>query len=168
MPPAAIRKPPWIFPRAEEALHHETHTGGTSPYTPLSNTARSRVKKCPSSYPRTTRVPSEEEVEAVMQLGNAGPLPIPSIFPYVEGMPVIVNQNKYLGLKVANGSRPLELYQILMSRNMWLTKACLSSSAHLPLPTIMLGTESEAYMPGPVPKALSLLCDRVETALSLI
>jgi hypothetical protein len=34
----------------------------------------------------------------------AGPLPIPSIFPYVEGMPVIVNQNKYVGLKVANGS----------------------------------------------------------------
>ena len=39
-----------------------------------------------------------------MQLGDAGPLTIPSIFPYVEGMPVIVNQNKYLGLKVANGS----------------------------------------------------------------
>ena len=39
-----------------------------------------------------------------MQLGDAGPLAIPSIFPYVEGMPVIVNQNKYLGLKVANGS----------------------------------------------------------------
>jgi hypothetical protein len=47
--------------------------------------------------------PSEEEVEAVMQLGDAG-LPIPSIFPYVEGMPFIVNQNKYLELKVANGS----------------------------------------------------------------
>ena len=26
------------------------------------------------------------------------------MFPYVERMPVIVNQNKYLGLKVANGS----------------------------------------------------------------
>jgi hypothetical protein len=51
-----------------------------------------------------TRVPSEEEVEAIMQLGDAGPLPIPSIFPYVDGMPVIVNQNKYLGPKVANGS----------------------------------------------------------------
>jgi hypothetical protein len=50
-----------------------------------------------------TRVPSEEEVEAVMQLGDAGPLPIPGIFPYVDGMPVIVNQNKCLGLKVTNG-----------------------------------------------------------------
>ena len=26
MPPATIRKPPWISLRAEEALHHETHT----------------------------------------------------------------------------------------------------------------------------------------------
>jgi len=39
-----------------------------------------------------------------MQLGDAGPLAIPGIFPYVEGMPVIVNQDKCLGLKVANGS----------------------------------------------------------------
>ena len=41
-----------------------------------------------------------------MQLGDAiyGPLAIPGIFPYVERMPVIVNQDKYLGLKVANGS----------------------------------------------------------------
>jgi hypothetical protein len=39
-----------------------------------------------------TRVPSEEEMEAVMQLGDAGP------------MLVIVNENKCLGLKVANGS----------------------------------------------------------------
>jgi hypothetical protein len=38
------------------------------------------------------------------QLGDARELSIPSIFAYVEGMPVIVNQNKYLGLKVANGS----------------------------------------------------------------
>jgi hypothetical protein len=57
-----------------------------------------------SAHQWTTRVPSEEEVEAVMQLGDAGPLAIPGIFPYVEGMPAIVNQNKYLGLKVANGS----------------------------------------------------------------
>jgi hypothetical protein len=34
-----------------EALHRETHTGGTSPYTPRSNTARSTVKKGPSSSP---------------------------------------------------------------------------------------------------------------------
>src|ERR1700727_2639458 len=100
MPLATIRKPPWISLRAEEALHPETHTGGTSPYTPLSNTTaleydKSTVTFFLSAHQWTTRVPSEEEVEAVMQLGDAGPLPIPSIFPYVEGMPVIVNQNKY-------------------------------------------------------------------------
>jgi hypothetical protein len=57
-----------------------------------------------SALHRTTWVPSEEEVEAGMQLGDAGPLAIPGIFLYVEGMPVIVNQDKCLGLKVANGS----------------------------------------------------------------
>jgi hypothetical protein len=45
-----------------------------------------------------------KEMEAVMQLGDSGALSVPSIFAYVEGMPVIVNQNKYLGLKVAKGS----------------------------------------------------------------
>ena len=55
-----------------------------------------------SAHQWKTRVPSDEEMEAVMQLGDAGALSIPSIFPYVEGMPVIFNQNKYLGLKVAS------------------------------------------------------------------
>jgi hypothetical protein len=51
-----------------------------------------------------SRAPSADEMAAVMQLGDDGQLPIPAIFPYVEGMPVIVNENKYLGLKVANGA----------------------------------------------------------------
>jgi hypothetical protein len=51
-----------------------------------------------------TRVPTEEEMEAALLLGDDAQLPIPGILPYVEGMPVIVNQNKYLGLKVVNGA----------------------------------------------------------------
>jgi hypothetical protein len=43
-------------------------------------------------------------MEAAMQLGDAGALSISGIFAYVEGMPLIVNQSKYPGLKVANGS----------------------------------------------------------------
>jgi hypothetical protein len=57
-----------------------------------------------SDHQWKTRVPSEEEMEAVVLLGDDAQLPIPGIFPYVEGMPVIVNQNKYLGLKVVNGA----------------------------------------------------------------
>jgi hypothetical protein len=57
-----------------------------------------------SDHHWTTRAPSADEMEAVMQLGDDGYLPVPSIFPYIEGMPVIVNQNKYQGLKVVNGA----------------------------------------------------------------
>ena len=48
-------------------------------------------------------VPSPADMEAAMQFGDDSQLPIPAIFPYVEGMHacVIANQNKYL-LKVAN------------------------------------------------------------------
>ena len=49
-------------------------------------------------------VPSPADMEAAMQFGDDSQLPIPAIFPYVEGMPVIANQDKYLGLKVANGA----------------------------------------------------------------
>jgi hypothetical protein len=52
-----------------------------------------------SAHQWKTRVPSEEEMEAAIQLGDAGALSIPSIFAYIEGMPLIVNQNKYPGLK---------------------------------------------------------------------
>jgi hypothetical protein len=57
-----------------------------------------------SDHKWTTRAPSEDEIAAVMQLGDEGELHIPGIFPYVEGMPVIVNKNKYVTLKVANGA----------------------------------------------------------------
>lgn len=52
-----------------------------------------------------TRMPSAIERRAVMQLGDAGnEMPIAGIFPYVEGMPVIVNANTYMGLKIVNGA----------------------------------------------------------------
>lgn len=38
-----------------------------------------------------------------MQLGDAGPLSIRSIFTHVEGMVVISNEKKYLGVEVAIG-----------------------------------------------------------------
>jgi hypothetical protein len=136
-----------------------------------------------SEHHWTTWVPSEEEVEAVMQLGDAGPLAIPGIFPYVEGMPIIVNQDKCLGLKVANGSEftavgivpDPNVQEHVVDEGLSIffgpsSGILLQSQAlrgvrirHLPPDTIMLGTELipllkdkhpwEAYMPGPVPKA---------------
>jgi PIF1-like helicase len=115
-----------------------------------------------SAHRWTTRVPSEEEMEAVMQLGDAGPLSIPSIFAYVEGMPVIVNENKYLGLKVANGSEftaigivpdpNIQEHVVDEGLSIFFGPPCgilLQSKAlqglripHLPPDTIMLGAES--------------------------
>jgi hypothetical protein len=57
-----------------------------------------------SAHSWKTRHPTDDEIEATMQMGDDGQLPIPGMFIYAEGMPVIVNQNKYLGLKVVNGS----------------------------------------------------------------
>ena len=114
-----------------------------------------------SAHHWTTWVPSEEEVEAVMQLGDAGPLAIPGIFPYVEGMPVIVNQDKCLGLKVANGSEftavgivpdpnvqehvvdeGLSIFFGLSSGILLQSQALRGVRIrHLPPDTIMLGTE---------------------------
>ncbi|KAK1634962.1 hypothetical protein BDP81DRAFT_432315, partial [Colletotrichum phormii] len=39
-----------------------------------------------------------------MLLGDGTNLPIAGMFPFVEGMPVVVNENKYMGLKVVNGA----------------------------------------------------------------
>nr|XP_036574257.1 DNA repair and recombination protein [Colletotrichum truncatum]KAF6780660.1 DNA repair and recombination protein [Colletotrichum truncatum] len=39
-----------------------------------------------------------------MLLGDEGKLSAAGMFPYVEGMPVVINENKYMGLKVVNGA----------------------------------------------------------------
>ncbi|KAF6794973.1 DNA repair and recombination protein [Colletotrichum musicola] len=50
------------------------------------------------------RIPAPAERILAMQLGDGSKLPIPAIFPYVEGMPVVVNENVYMGLRVVNGA----------------------------------------------------------------
>ena len=117
-----------------------------------------------SDHQWKTRAPSADEMEAVMQFGDDGELPIPGIFPYVEGMPVIVNQNKYVGLKVANGAEftavgiipdpALEEHVADEGLSIFFgPPACirLQSEAlkdvqivNLPANTIMLGAESQA------------------------
>jgi ATP-dependent DNA helicase PIF1 len=57
-----------------------------------------------SAHKWESRVPSTSERTAAMLLGDEGQLNVPGMFPYIEGMPVIVNANKYMGLKVANGA----------------------------------------------------------------
>lgn len=40
----------------------------------------------------------------VFEQGDDNDCPIPAAFVYADGMPIMVNENVYLGLKVVNGS----------------------------------------------------------------
>ncbi|KAK9443982.1 hypothetical protein VB005_02508 [Metarhizium brunneum] len=57
-----------------------------------------------STHKWTKERPSEEEMMRVFEQGDDKDCPIPAIFVYADGMPVIVNEKLYLGLRVVNGS----------------------------------------------------------------
>ncbi|GKT61135.1 putative conserved hypothetical protein [Colletotrichum tofieldiae] len=57
-----------------------------------------------SKHKWESRMPTLTERKAAMLLGDEGKLSAAGMFPYVEGMPVVINENKYMGLKVVNGA----------------------------------------------------------------
>nr|XP_036574312.1 DNA repair and recombination protein [Colletotrichum truncatum]XP_036582385.1 DNA repair and recombination protein [Colletotrichum truncatum]KAF6780724.1 DNA repair and recombination protein [Colletotrichum truncatum]KAF6791089.1 DNA repair and recombination protein [Colletotrichum truncatum] len=72
-----------------------------------------------SKHKWESRIPTAEERKAAMLLGDEGKLSAAGMFPYVEGMPVVINENKYMGLKVVNGAEftaPLNVKQFLEAR----------------------------------------------------
>jgi hypothetical protein len=48
--------------------------------------------------------PTEEEALMIMNHGDDSSVPIPAIFMFVPGMPIVVNRNTHQGLKLVNGS----------------------------------------------------------------
>jgi len=48
--------------------------------------------------------PTEEEALMIMGYGDDSSVPVPAIFMFVPGMPVVVNKNTYTSLKLVNGS----------------------------------------------------------------
>ncbi|KAK4074905.1 hypothetical protein Purlil1_12836 [Purpureocillium lilacinum] len=48
-------------------------------------------------------VPTEEEAVMILNQGDDSAIPVPAVFMFVPGMPVVVNHNAYQGLKVTNG-----------------------------------------------------------------
>ncbi|KJZ68887.1 hypothetical protein HIM_11720 [Hirsutella minnesotensis 3608] len=48
-------------------------------------------------------LPTEEEAIMILSQGDDSAIPVPAIFMFVPGMPVVVNHNTYQGLKVTNG-----------------------------------------------------------------
>jgi hypothetical protein len=48
--------------------------------------------------------PTEEEALMMLTYGDNSSIPVPAVFMFVPGMPVVVNQNTHQGLKVVNGA----------------------------------------------------------------
>uniref|UniRef100_A0A8H7K5F3 Uncharacterized protein n=1 Tax=Bionectria ochroleuca TaxID=29856 RepID=A0A8H7K5F3_BIOOC len=48
--------------------------------------------------------PTEEEALMMLNHGDDSAIPVPAIFMFVPGMPVVVNQNTHQGLKLVNGA----------------------------------------------------------------
>jgi hypothetical protein len=57
--------------------------------------------------------PTEAEALIMLSLGDDSTLPVPGIFMFVPGMPVVVNQNTHQGLKLVNGASYTVLEVIL-------------------------------------------------------
>jgi len=48
--------------------------------------------------------PTEEEAVMILNHGDNSEIPVPAVFMFVPGMPVVVNQNTHQGLKLVNGA----------------------------------------------------------------
>jgi hypothetical protein len=66
-----------------------------------------------SEHKWTDGEPTEEEALMILSHGDDSGIPVPAVFMFVQGMPVVVNQNTYQGLKVVNGARFTALDVIL-------------------------------------------------------
>ncbi|KAL8284675.1 hypothetical protein RB600_009209 [Gaeumannomyces tritici] len=58
-----------------------------------------------SEHRWTDGEPTEEEALMILSQGDDSGIPVPAVFMFVPGMPVVVNQNTHQGLKVVNGAR---------------------------------------------------------------
>ena len=57
--------------------------------------------------------PTEEEATMILNHGDDSAIPVPAVFMFVPGMPVVVNQNTHQGLKLVNGASYTALDVIL-------------------------------------------------------
>ncbi|PNH49352.1 hypothetical protein VD0003_g7784 [Verticillium dahliae] len=48
--------------------------------------------------------PTEEEAVMILNQGDDSSIPVPGVFIFVPGMPIVVNQNTHMGLKLVNGA----------------------------------------------------------------
>ncbi|XP_044717366.1 ATP-dependent DNA helicase PIF1 [Hirsutella rhossiliensis] len=58
-------------------------------------------------------LPTEEEAIMMLNQGDDSAIPVPAVFMFVPGMPVVVNHNTHQGLKLVNGASYTALEVIL-------------------------------------------------------
>ncbi|KAJ6437585.1 membrane protein [Purpureocillium lavendulum] len=65
---------------------------------------RSMIRIFISEHKWKEGLPTEEEAIMILNQGDDSAIPVPAIFMFVPGMPVVVNHNTHQGLKMTNGS----------------------------------------------------------------
>jgi hypothetical protein len=58
-------------------------------------------------------LPTEEEAIMILNQGDDSAIPVPTVFMFVSGMPVVVNHNTHQGLKLVKGATYMGLEVIL-------------------------------------------------------
>ncbi|KAM4064155.1 PIF1-like helicase [Hirsutella rhossiliensis] len=65
---------------------------------------RSTVRIFLSEHKWKDGLPTEEEAITMLNQGDDSAIPVPAVFMFVPGMPVVVNHNTHQGLKLVNGA----------------------------------------------------------------
>ncbi|XP_044714643.1 PIF1-like helicase domain-containing protein [Hirsutella rhossiliensis] len=65
---------------------------------------RSTVRIFLSEHKWKDGLPTEEEAIMMLNQGDDSAIPVPAVFMFVPGMPVVVNHNTHQGLKLVNGA----------------------------------------------------------------
>lgn len=65
---------------------------------------RSTMRIFLSEHKGKEGLPTEEEAIMMLNQGDDSAIPVPAVFMFVPGMPVVVNHNTHQGLKLVNGA----------------------------------------------------------------
>ncbi|KAM4067375.1 PIF1-like helicase [Hirsutella rhossiliensis] len=65
---------------------------------------RSTMRIFISEHKWKEELPTEEEAIMILNQGDDSAIPVPAVFMFVAGMPIVVNHNTHQGLKLVNGA----------------------------------------------------------------
>ncbi|KJZ68216.1 hypothetical protein HIM_12394 [Hirsutella minnesotensis 3608] len=114
-------------------------------------------------------LPTEEEATMILNQGDDSAIPVPAIFMFVPGMPVVVNHNTHQGLKLVNGASYTAL-EVVIDKSYPGHRVSADMAVHFGPPAgIMLESETTRHFhfvgmpPGTVlltPMSVRIQCQR--------